>query len=85
MFNTCPFHFEIFFLDLGFLGGSEVKNLPANAEDVDSILGLRRYSEERNGYPFQYSCLENPKDTGAWWAAIYGVAQSQTRLKRLNR
>ena len=34
-----------------------------------------------NGNPLQYSCLENPKDGGAWWAAIYGVAQSWTRLK----
>ena len=32
----------------------------------------------------QYSCLENPRDGGAWWAAVYGVAQSQTRLKRLS-
>ena len=39
---------------------------------------------ERNGNPLQYSCLENPRDWGAWWAAIYGVAQSQTRLKRLS-
>ena len=31
-----------------------------------------------------YSCLENPRDRGAWWAALYGVAQSQTRLKQLN-
>ena len=37
-----------------------------------------------NGNPLQYSCLENPRDRGAWWAAIYGVAQSQTRLKRLS-
>ena len=36
---------------------------------------------EGNGNPLQYSCLENPRDRGAWWAAIYGVAQSQTRLK----
>ena len=36
---------------------------------------------ERNGNPFQCSCLENPRDGGAWWAAIYGVAPSQTRLK----
>ena len=36
-----------------------------------------------NGNPLQYSCLENPRDGGAWWAAIYGVAQSQTRLQRL--
>ena len=36
---------------------------------------------EGNGTPLQYSCLENPRDGGAWWAAVYGVAQSQTRLK----
>ena len=39
---------------------------------------------EGNGNPLQCSCLENPRDGGAWWAAIYGVAQSQTRLKRLS-
>ena len=39
---------------------------------------------EGNGKPLQYSCLENPRDGGAWWAAIYGVAQSQTRLKQLS-
>ena len=37
-----------------------------------------------NGNPLQYSCLENPRDGGAWWAAVYGVAQSQTRLKQLS-
>ena len=37
---------------------------------------------EGNGNLLQCSCLENPKDGGAWWAAVYGVAQSQTRLKR---
>ena len=36
---------------------------------------------EGNGTPLQYSCLENPMDGGAWWAAVHGVAQSQTRLK----
>ena len=35
---------------------------------------------EGNGTPFQYSCLENPMDGGAWWAAVYGVARSRTRL-----
>ena len=39
---------------------------------------------EGNGNPPQYSCLENPKDRGAWWAAVYGVAQSHTRLMRLS-
>ena len=36
---------------------------------------------EGNGNPLQCSCLENPRDGGAWWAAVYGVAQSRTRLK----
>ena len=39
---------------------------------------------EGNGNPLQCSCLENPRDRGAWWAAIYGFAQSRTRLKRLS-
>ena len=39
---------------------------------------------EGNGNPLQCSCLENPRDGGAWWAAVYGVAQSQTRLKWLS-
>ena len=39
---------------------------------------------EGNGNPLQYSCLENPVDSGAWWAAVYGVAQSRTRLKQLS-
>ena len=37
-----------------------------------------------NGNPLQCSSLENPRDGGAWWAAVYGVAQSRTRLKRLS-
>ena len=40
--------------------------------------------EEGNGNPLQCSCLENPRDWGAWWAAVYGVTQSWTRLKRLS-
>ena len=39
---------------------------------------------EGSGGPLQCSCLENPRDGGAWWAAVYGVAQSRTRLKRLS-
>ena len=39
---------------------------------------------EGNGNPLQCSCLENPKDWGAWWATFYGVAQSRTQLKRLS-
>ena len=39
---------------------------------------------EENGNPLQCSCLENPRDGGAWWAAVYGVARSQTRLKQIS-
>ena len=39
---------------------------------------------EGNGNPLQCSCLENPRDGGAWWTAVYGIAQSRTRLKRLS-
>ena len=39
---------------------------------------------EGNGNPLQCSCLENPRDRGAWWVAVYGVSQSRTRLKRLS-
>src|SRR5574342_389113 len=39
---------------------------------------------EGNGSPLQCSCLENPRDGGGWWAAVYGVAQSRTRLKQLS-
>ena len=39
---------------------------------------------EGNGSPLKYSCLENPRDGGAWWAAVYGVTQSRTRLKQLS-
>ena len=57
------------------------KNPPANAEDARcSLLGLGRSPGEGNGDPFQYSCLENPMDGGAWRATVHGVAKSQTRL-----
>ena len=42
------------------------------------------HNGEGNGSPLQCSCLENPRDGRAWWAAVYGVAQSRTRLKRLS-
>ena len=41
-------------------------------------------SGEGNGTPLQYSCLENPMDGGAWWAAVCGVAQSRTQLRRVS-
>ena len=42
------------------------------------------YPDKHNGGPLQCSCLESPRDGGTWWAAVYGVAQSQTRLKQLS-
>ena len=46
----------------------------SNKEAIESV------SREGNGSPLQYSCLENPMDGGAWWAAVHGVAKSRTRL-----
>ena len=64
---------------MGFPGGSVVKNPPANpgdTRDMGSILG--QLSAEGNGYPLQYSCLENSRDRGAWWAIVHGITKSQT-------
>ena len=57
---------------------SVVKNLPANAGDVDSIPGLGRFPGEGNGNPLHYSCLGNSMDRGAWWTTVHGVAKSRT-------
>ena len=62
---------------LGFPGGSVVKNLPANAEDADSIPGSGISPGEKNGYPLQYSCLENPMERGSWGAIVQGGGVSQ--------
>ena len=68
----------------GFPGGSVVKNPSANEGDMDSFPGLGRSPGGGNGNPLQCSCLENPRDGGAWWAAVYGVAQSWTWLTRFS-
>ena len=58
-----------------------VKNLPAMQETrAEKISGLGRSPGEGHGNPLQYSCLENSKDRGAWWATVHGVTKSQTRL-----
>ena len=65
----------------GFLGGRVVKNLPINAGDIrgmGSIPGLGRSSGGGNGNQLQHSCLENPLDSGSWWAIVHRVAKSQT-------
>ena len=60
---------------LGFSGGSELKNPPANTGDVGSILGLGRSPGGGNGNPLQYSCLGNPMERGAWQAIVNGVTK----------
>ena len=68
---------------LGFLVAQRLKRLPVsahNAGNLGSIPGSGRSPGEGNGHPLQYSCLENPMDRGAWWAAVHGVAKSQTQL-----
>ena len=60
----------------GLPGGSAVKNPPANVGDVGSIPRLGRAPGDGNGNSFQYSCLGNLMDRGAWRATVYGVAES---------
>ena len=52
---------------MGFPGGSDDKESTCNVGDLGLIPGSGRSPVEGNGYPFQYSCLENPVDRGAWW------------------
>ena len=64
---------EILLLNEGFLGGSDGKESACNAGDQALISGWGRSSEEGNGYPFQYSFLENSMDRGDWQATVGGV------------
>ena len=65
---------------IDFPGGSDGKASVYNARDLGSSPGLGRSPGEGNGNPLQYCCLENPMDRGAWYATVYGVAKSWTRL-----
>ena len=65
----------------GFLGGSKGKESACNAVDLGLNPGFGRSPGEWNGYPLQYSCLENSMDRGAWWTTVHGVAKSPARLK----
>ena len=58
---------------MGFIGGSEVKNLLVNAGDSGSSPGAGKSPGEGNGNSLQYSCLENLMERGAWRAAVYGI------------
>ena len=68
----------------GFPGSSAGKESLCNAGDVDLVPGSGKSFRAGNSKPLQYSSLENSMGRGAWWAAVYGVAQSQTRLKWLS-
>ena len=65
---------------MGFPCSSVSKKSACSTGDPGSIPGLGRSSGEGNGNPFQYPCLENLMDRGAWWAAVHGVTKSQARL-----
>ena len=60
---------------LGLPCSSVGKDSACNAGDLGSIPGLGRSPGEGNGYPLQYSCLENPMDRGGWQATVHGVAR----------
>ena len=64
-----------------------VKNpraMQVDIRDLGLIPGLGRSPGEGNGNPFQYACLGNPMDRGAWWTTVHGVTQSWTQLKQLS-
>ena len=86
-FITYEFHFKKTVIQnrcstnpQGFRDGSDVKESACNAGDQGSIPGLGRSLGEGYGHPFQYSCLENSMDRGAWWPAVHGVTKSWTQL-----
>ena len=64
----------------GFPHSSVGRESACSAGDLGSILGSGRSSGEGNGDPLQYSCLENPMDREAWWAAVQGVEKGWTQL-----
>ena len=73
---------------MGFPGSSDSKESACNARDPGSVPGSGRSPGEGNnylnGYPLQYSCLENCMDRGAWLATVHRVAKSQIPLKQLS-
>jgi len=66
------------------LNGKESICNSGDTGESDSVFGFGRSPGEGNGNPPQYSCQENPRDRGAWWAMVHEVAKSQTGLKQLS-
>ena len=80
--NLCPVHQQADSSHQGSPGGPAVKNPPTMQEtrvDVGSIPGLGRSSGGGNGNLLQYSCLENPRDRGAWWATVLRLQSQRVR------
>ena len=71
--------FIILYRSMGFPGGSDGVQSACKVGDLGSIPGSGRPPGEGNGNALQYSCLENPMDRGAWWAAVHGVTKSWIR------
>ena len=69
---------------MDFLGGSDSKESAWSVEDLGLIPGLGRSPGEGNGYPLQYSGLENFMDRGAWQATVHGIAKSQTWMNNFH-
>ena len=67
-------------MNYGFLGGSDGEESASNSRDLGSIPASGRFPGEGNGNPFEYSCLENSMDRGAWRATVHGVTKSRTQL-----
>ena len=74
-FFTSQMFYILVSIQQSFSGISEVNNLPANSGDTGSNPGLGKFPEKGNGKPFQYSCLGNFMDRGAWRATLHGVAK----------
>ena len=74
LYSTCDYIVPP--VEKGFPGGSAIKNLPANAGEVDSIPGSERCPREGNGNPLQYSCLGNSMDRRSWQITVHGAKKS---------
>ena len=77
MFVKCGREIKLLRVWQGFPEGSDGKKICQQCRRLRLNPWVRKTPGEGNGTPFQYSCLENPIDRGAWWATVHGVANSQ--------
>ena len=86
-YHTCQFSYLPLSIYKKGVPGAVVKNLPVNAGDlgnVSFVSGLGRSPGGGNGNPFQYSCLENSTDRGAWWTTVHGVTKESDMTELLS-